>query len=185
MQSPNPMGASHGHGPPFGQPPTPDSLVNKAALAGLVFSTDPKMFRTYTRQFKSAIGPQYKALLERAIATDELAPTEAPVIAMHTAIYDMLVLTFKNEDDILDEMISQCGTLGPACLAYLEAKYNSTSLAAAIKNLGAVVREQIVGPDGTRSPGSRRPTSASSASRCLRTYWWRSFYSRCPTSTRP
>jgi hypothetical protein len=65
---------------------------------------------------------------------------------MHTAIYDMIVLTFKNEDDILDEMIAQCGADGPACFAYLEAKYNSTSLAAAVKNLGTVMIEPIVAP---------------------------------------
>eukprot|EP00966_Prymnesium_polylepis_P296964 6860764-Prymnesium_polylepis.1 len=36
IQSPHPMEASFGHVPPvFGPPPTPDSLVNKAALAGL------------------------------------------------------------------------------------------------------------------------------------------------------
>ena len=42
-------------------PPMPDSLVNKSALAGLVFSTEPnEKFRTFIRQFKSAIGAQYK-----------------------------------------------------------------------------------------------------------------------------
>eukprot|EP00966_Prymnesium_polylepis_P035974 834616-Prymnesium_polylepis.1 len=49
---------------------------------------------------------------------------------MNTAIHDMLVLTFKSEDDILDEMIAQCGAHGPVCFAYLESKYNSTSLPA-------------------------------------------------------
>ena len=44
-------------------------------------------------------------------------------------------------------MKAQCGKLGPVCMAYLESTYNSTSLAAAINNLGAVVRETIVGPD--------------------------------------
>eukprot|EP00966_Prymnesium_polylepis_P091698 2122594-Prymnesium_polylepis.1 len=59
----------------------------------------------------------------------------------------MLVLTFKGEDDTLDEMIAQCGADGPACFAHLEGKHNSTSLAAAAKNLGAVIREPIVAPD--------------------------------------
>eukprot|EP00966_Prymnesium_polylepis_P137476 3176868-Prymnesium_polylepis.1 len=67
---------------------------------------------------------------------------------MHTAIHDMIVLTFKNEDDILDEMIAhECGADGPACFAYLEAKYNSTTLAAAVRNLGTVMREPIAAPD--------------------------------------
>ena len=65
---------------------------------------------------------------------------------LHSAIHDMIVLTIKNEDDILDEMIAHCGTYGPACLAYLEGRYNSTGLAAAVKNFGAVSREVIVGP---------------------------------------
>jgi|EP00966_Prymnesium_polylepis_P245175 hypothetical protein len=83
MQSPpsNPMVAPPGHG----SPPTPDSLVNKAALAGLVFSTDQKKFRTFLRQFRAAIGTQYKSILERAIASNELNPTESYAIAMHTA----------------------------------------------------------------------------------------------------
>jgi hypothetical protein len=63
----------------------------------------------------------------------------------------MIVLTFKNEDDILDEMVAQCGADGPACFAYLETKYNSTSLAAAVKNLGAVMRE----PDRRARPDRR------------------------------
>jgi hypothetical protein len=37
--------------------------------------------------------------------------------------------------------------LGPACMSYLEDNYNSTSLAAAVNNLGAVVREAVIGPD--------------------------------------
>ena len=140
------MAASLGHGPVLGPPPSPDSLVNKAALAGLVFSTEPKKFRTFSRQFRAAIGPQYKTTLEAAIRTGDLQPTNAAAIVMHHAIYDMLVLTFKDEDDILDEMIAQCGTYGPACLAYLEGQYNSTGLAATVKNFGAIVREQIHGP---------------------------------------
>ena len=141
------MATSYGPGPALLPPPTPDSLVNKAALAGLVFSTDPKKFRTYTLQFKSAIGAQYKVTLERAIATSDFGPTSTAAIVLHTAIYNMLVLTFKGEDDILDEMIAQCNADGPACFAYLESKYNSTSLPAAVKNLGAIVREPIVGPE--------------------------------------
>jgi hypothetical protein len=142
------MATSYGPGPArLVPPPTPDSLVNKAALAGLVFSTDPKKFRTYTLQFKSAIGAQYKVTLERAIATGDFGPTSTAAIVLHAAIYDMLVLTFKGEDDILDEMIAQCNADGPACFAYLESKYNSTSLPAAVKNLGAIVREPIVGPE--------------------------------------
>ena len=59
----------------------------------------------------------------------------------------MLVFTFKGEDDVLDEMMAQCGANGPACFAYLESKYNSTSLPAAVKNLGVLIGESIVGPD--------------------------------------
>ena len=91
------MAASQGPVPFYGLPPTPDSLVNKAALAGLVFSTDSKKFRTYALQFKSAIGAQYKITLERAISTGSFGPTSSPAIVMHTGIHDMLVLTFKNE----------------------------------------------------------------------------------------
>ena len=90
------MATSYGPGPArLVPPPTPDSLVNKAALAGLVFSTDPRKFRTYTLQFKSAIGAQYKVTLERAIATNDLEPTTTAAIVLHAAIHDMLVLTFK------------------------------------------------------------------------------------------
>ena len=96
------MAASHGPVPFYGPPPTPDSLVNKTALAGLVFSTDPKKFRTYTLQFKSAIGAQYKITLERAIEASDFGPTSAAAIVLHSAIFDMLVLTFKGEDDVLD-----------------------------------------------------------------------------------
>ena len=141
------MATSYGHGPALLPPPTPDSLVNKAALAGLVFSTDPKKFRTYTRKFKSAIGAQYKMTLERAIEASDFGPTSPTTIVLHAAILDMLVLTFKDEDDVLDEMISQCGANGPASFAYLENKYNSTSLPAAVKNLGVLIGEAIVGPD--------------------------------------
>jgi hypothetical protein len=69
------MVTSYGPDPVLVPPPTPDSLVNKAALAGLVFSTEPKKFRTYTLQFKSAIGAQYKVTLERAIETSDFGPT--------------------------------------------------------------------------------------------------------------
>eukprot|EP00966_Prymnesium_polylepis_P190423 4412904-Prymnesium_polylepis.1 len=72
--------------------------------------------------------------MDAAIASGDLEPTEPAAIVMH-------------EDDILDEMEAQCGKLGPACAAYLEGIYNSTSLAAAINNLGAVVREAVVGPE--------------------------------------
>eukprot|EP00966_Prymnesium_polylepis_P281578 6506094-Prymnesium_polylepis.1 len=74
----------------------------------------------------------------------------------------MLILTFKGEDAIMDEMEAQCGKLGPACMAYLEGLYNSTGLAAAINNLGAVVREAVIGR--IKSPGSQRATSASRGS---------------------
>eukprot|EP00966_Prymnesium_polylepis_P051368 1188830-Prymnesium_polylepis.1 len=66
---------------------------------------------------------------------------------MHTAILDMIVLTFKGEDDILDEMMAQGSANGPACFAYLEGKYNSTSLPAAVKNLGAIVQWPVIAPD--------------------------------------
>ena len=66
---------------------------------------------------------------------------------MHNKIYNMLILTFKGEDDVMDEMEAQCGKLGPACMSYLEDQYNSTSLAAAVNNLGVVVREAVIGPD--------------------------------------
>ena len=142
------MATSYGPGPArLVPPPTPDSLVNKAALAGLAFSSEPKKFRTYTLQFKSAIGAQYKVTLERAIATSDFGPTSPTAIVMHTALLDMLVLTFKGEDDILDEMMAQGGADGPACFAYLEGKYNSTSLPAAVKNLGEIIRETTIGPD--------------------------------------
>jgi hypothetical protein len=59
----------------------------------------------------------------------------------------MLILAFKGEDDVLDEMEAQCGKLGPACMAYLESKFNSSSLAAAINSLGAIVREAVIQPD--------------------------------------
>ena len=36
---------------------------------------------------------------------------------------------------------------GPACMSYLEDQYNSTTLAAAVNNLGGVVREAVIGPD--------------------------------------
>ena len=155
MQSPHSMAASHGLGPALGPPPTPDSLVNRSALAGLVFSTDPKKFRTYARQFRSAIGTQYKNTLDSAIARNDLTPVEPAAIVMHTAIFDMLILTFKDEDDVLDEMETQCGKLGPACMAYLERTYNSTSLAAAVNNLRGVVREVIGGPEAIAGLAAR------------------------------
>ena len=96
MQSPNAMAASHGPVPALGLPPTPDSLVNKAALAALVFSTDAKKFRTFARQFRSAIGAQYKNTMDRAIEDGNLNPVEPAAIVMHTAIYDMLIITFRS-----------------------------------------------------------------------------------------
>ena len=132
---------------PLVPPPTPDSLVNKSALAGLTFSTESKKFRTFGRQFRSAIGTQYEYTMDAAIASGRLYPTDATTIAMHTKIYNMLILTFKDEDDVMDEMEAHCGKLGPACMSYLEDNYNSTSLAAAVNNLGAVVRETVIGPD--------------------------------------
>eukprot|EP00966_Prymnesium_polylepis_P192829 4469285-Prymnesium_polylepis.1 len=50
---------------------------------------------------------------------------------MHNKIYNMIILTFKGEDDVMDEMEAQCGKLGPPCMAYLEDQYN-----AAVNNLG-------------------------------------------------
>eukprot|EP00966_Prymnesium_polylepis_P161325 3728488-Prymnesium_polylepis.1 len=44
-------------------------------------------------------------------------------------------------------MEAQCGKMGAACMAYLKDQYNSTSLTAAVNNLGAVVRESVIGPD--------------------------------------
>ena len=85
--------------------------------------------------------------VDAAIASGRLYPTDATTIAMHTKIYSMLILTFKDEDDVMDEMEAHCGKLGPACMSYLEDNYNSTSLAAAVNNLGAVVRETVIGPD--------------------------------------
>eukprot|EP00966_Prymnesium_polylepis_P305920 7069640-Prymnesium_polylepis.1 len=77
----NPMAASRAPVPPiFRPPPTPDSLVNKAALAGLVFSTDSKKFRTFARQFRSAIGTQYEYTMDSAIANGPLNPTDATAI---------------------------------------------------------------------------------------------------------
>jgi hypothetical protein len=140
------MAASRGP-VPLVPPPTPDSLVNKSALAGLIFSTDSKKFRTFGRQFRSAIGTQYEYTMDAAIASGRLCPTDAPAIVMHNKIYNMLILTFKGEDDVMDEMEAQCGKLGPACMSYLEDQYNSTSLAAAVNNLGVVVREAVIGPD--------------------------------------
>ena len=76
---------------PLVSPPTPDSLVNKSALAGLTFSTDSKKFRTFGRQFRSAIGTQYEYTMDAAIASGRLYPTDATTIAMHTKIYSMLI----------------------------------------------------------------------------------------------
>eukprot|EP00966_Prymnesium_polylepis_P059166 1371419-Prymnesium_polylepis.1 len=38
---------------------------------------------------------------------------------MHNKIYNMIILTFKGEDYIMDEMEAQCGKLGPAWLHVL------------------------------------------------------------------
>ena len=143
MQSPNAMAASIGH-PPMISPPTPDSLVNKSALAGLVFSTEPKKFRTYTRQFKSAVGAQYKYTLERAIALNDLEPTNASAIVMHNAIYDMLILGFKDEDDILDDA-RWCRSVGR--LGLLASSHSRRT---------------------TTRPASRRPSRTSARSRASR-----------------
>ena len=85
--------------------------------------------------------------MDAAIASGRLNPTDATTIAMHNKIYNMLILTFKDEDDVMDEMEAQCGKMGPACMSYLEDQYNSTTLAAAVNNLGGVVREAVIGPD--------------------------------------
>eukprot|EP00966_Prymnesium_polylepis_P072903 1693006-Prymnesium_polylepis.1 len=69
--------------------------------------------------------------MDSAIANGDLNPTGASAIVIHNKIYNMLILTFKGEDDVMDEMEAQCGKLGPACMSYLEDQYNSTSLAAA------------------------------------------------------
>ena len=66
--------------------------------------------------------------MDAAIASGRLYPTDATTIAMHTKIYNMLILTFKDEDDVMDEMGAQCGKMGPACMSYLENQYNSTTL---------------------------------------------------------
>ena len=102
------MATSYGPGPArLVPPPTPDSLVNKAALAGLVFSTDSKKFRTYARQFRSAIGTHYEYTMDSAIANGDLNPTGTSAIVMHNKIYSLLILTFKDEDDVMDEMEAQ------------------------------------------------------------------------------
>ena len=87
------MATSYGPGPArLVPPPTPDSLVNKAALAGLAFSSEPKKFRTYTLQFKSAIGAQYKVTLERAIDTSDFGPTNPATIILHAALLALRTL---------------------------------------------------------------------------------------------
>eukprot|EP00966_Prymnesium_polylepis_P081172 1880542-Prymnesium_polylepis.1 len=69
--------------------------------------------------------------MDTAIANGDLNPTGTSAIVMHNKIYSLLILTFKDEDDVMDEMEAQCGQLGPTCMSYLEDQYNSTSLAAA------------------------------------------------------
>eukprot|EP00966_Prymnesium_polylepis_P058283 1349899-Prymnesium_polylepis.1 len=54
------------------------------------------------RKFRSAIGTQYSEYeytMDAAIASGRLNPTDATTIAMHHKIYNMLILTFKDEDD--------------------------------------------------------------------------------------
>ena len=96
-------------------PPTPDSLVNRPALAALTFTTDPKGFRTYILKFRAAVDPQYKATIDGAIENDQLDPSDgSPAHALHVAIYDLLVVTFKDNDDILIEMTTHCNPSGPS-----------------------------------------------------------------------
>ena len=54
---------------------------------------------------------------------------------------------FKEHDDILDEMTTQCGTLGPRCVVYLGQRYDSASLSTAVNNIGGIVNAAIIGPD--------------------------------------
>eukprot|EP00966_Prymnesium_polylepis_P093305 2159649-Prymnesium_polylepis.1 len=50
--------------------------------------------------------------MDTAIANGDLNPTGASAILMHNKIYNMLILTFKGEYGVMDEMEAQCGKLG-------------------------------------------------------------------------
>ena len=132
--------------------PTPDSLVNRPALAALTFTTESKGFRTFMLKFRAAVGPQYKATIDGAIASGQLDPIDGSLShSLHVAIYDLLVVTFKDNDDVLIQMTSHCNALGPKCIKYLIDRYDSSSIAVIVNNVGAVIAHAIHGPDDVTS----------------------------------
>eukprot|EP00966_Prymnesium_polylepis_P100560 2329158-Prymnesium_polylepis.1 len=130
-------------------PPTPEQLVNRAVLAALVFTTNTKGIRTFFLKFRArAIGSQYKLTLDAAINNEDFSPSErSAAYKMHVDIYDLLILTFKDNDDILNEMTTHCGALGPKCMKYLKDRYDSSSLAVSLNNVGTVMEMAVHGPD--------------------------------------
>ena len=95
------MATSYGPGPMLVPPPTPDSRQQGRARRPRLLDRPQEVPHLRTpvqvRNWR-----QYKITLERAIRAGS-GPVSASSIVMHTAILDMLVLTFKGEDDILDE----------------------------------------------------------------------------------
>ena len=129
-------------------PPTPESLVNRPALAALSFTTNQKGLRTFLLKFRAAVGSQYKLTLDNSITSGNLDPLPGTfAYKMHNDIYDMFVLTFKDNDDVLNEMTAHCGALGPKCIKYVMDRYDSSSIAVSVNNIGAIVSMAIRGPD--------------------------------------
>ena len=130
------------------RPPTPESLVNRPALAALSFTTHQKGLRTFLLKFRAAVGSQYKITLDTSIATGNLDPREGTfAYKMHNDIYDMFVLTFKDQDDVLNDMTAHCGALGPKCIKYVLDRFDSSSVAVAVNNVGAIINMAVHGPD--------------------------------------
>eukprot|EP00966_Prymnesium_polylepis_P055063 1272950-Prymnesium_polylepis.1 len=85
--------------------------------------------------------------MDTAIANGDLNPTDASAVLMHNNIYNMLILTSRARMMSWTRWRRSVASWGrPACPTS-RTSTNSTSLAAAVNNLGVIVREAVIGPD--------------------------------------
>lgn len=140
--------------------PDPVALINKAVLASIKLELSPAGMKAFNLIFPAALGTMLSETLKYALSTQTLEPKVAKIRAIHNHIYRSLVLILAQHPTVLVEAHAACGELGPACVQWLNDRYNPTTTTSRIVSLMSIIRDPV---DHDNLLGSIRATVASNA----------------------
>ena len=130
--------------------PDADDLAASRGLAKLTLAPDPSpaAMEVFGIKFSAALSSSLSQRLQDAFDNADFAPKAADAIEKDKKIYNALIGCMPTgfDDDII-RMKQEIGRKGPACLEWLDRRYNPDGTATAIKTIFKLFSDPIASTD--------------------------------------